>query len=377
MNTARVLTRGLLALLMLPLAACADAPDPGALTLPNGFHVAIYADGVDGARELALGTNGTVFVGSNNRKGTVFALSGSAQSTQASKVHVIASGLREPTGVAFHDGDLYVSSFERIVVLRDIEAHLDNPPAPELITDKLPKETHHGRKFLRFGPDGRLYVPIGAPCNVCDKGNAYAKLISMKADGSDWRDEAYGIRNTVGFDWQPLTQRLWFTDNGRDMLGDDMPSDELNELTHIGENFGFPYCNQGDTLDPEFGQGKSCPDYTAPVVKLGAHVASLGMRFYTGTMFPPAYRGAVIIAEHGSWNRTKKAGYRVVAVNVTAGEPHTQTVLVNGFERKQEAFGRPVDVLVMPDGAVLVSDDMAGVVYRVSYSKSTQRSEAN
>ena len=359
---------GLLVLALYAVASCAKAPDADTLTLPAGFRIAIYADQVDGARELALGTHGTVFVGSDGGKGAVYALTPDADGTRAQRVRVIASGFPEPTGVAFHDGDLYVSAFERIVVLRDIEAHLDAPPKPQLLTDKLPADRHHGRKFLAFGPDGRLYVPIGAPCNVCDKGTA-AKLISMKPDGSDWRDVAYGIRNTVGFDWQPGTGKLWFTDNGRDMLGDDMPSDELNVLTRVGEHFGFPYCNQGDTPDPDFGAGKSCADYTAPVVKLGAHVASLGMRFYDGTQFPRAYRGAIIIAEHGSWNRTVKAGYRVVAEKVDAAGHATETVLVKGFERDQQVYGRPVDVLVMPDGALLVSDDMNGVVYRVSYSK--------
>ena len=339
-----------------------------ALQLPPGFGIAVYADGVRDARELARGTNGTVFVGSGDA-GRVYALTDAGGDARPARVRVIASGLQNPIGVAFHQGDLYIGAISRIFVLRDIEHHLDAPPKPELITDKLPDKTHHGGKFIAFGPDGRLYVPVGAPCNVCAPGDAFAKLLSMKADGSDWRDVASGIRNTVGFDWQPATQQLWFTDNGRDLLGDDLPSDELNRITRTGEHFGFPYCHQGDTLDPEFGSGKSCANYTAPVAKLGAHVAALGMRFYTGSMFPADYRGAVIVAEHGSWNRSKKSGYRVVAVRVGGARAGEQTVLVDGFQHDEQAHGRPADVLVMPDGALLVSDDLAGAVYRVSWSK--------
>lgn len=338
------------------------------LTLPPGFHVAVYADQVPDARELALGPDGTVFAGSG-RAGKVYALIDADHDGRAETVRVVASGLQDPIGIAFHAGDLYVGAVSRIFVLRDIQHHLDARPKPELVTDRLPDETRHGGRFIAFGPDGRLYVPVGAPCNICDPGKDYARLLSMRADGSDWRDVALGIRNTVGFDWQPDTKQLWFTDNGRDLLGDDLPSDELNRVTRAGEHFGYPYCHQGDTPDPEFGNGKSCRDYTPPVAELGAHVASLGMRFYTGSMFPDAYRGAVIVAEHGSWNRSRKSGYRVVAVKVDGARVTGQDVLVDGFQHDERARGRPVDVLVMPDGALLVSDDLAGAVYRISWSK--------
>ncbi|HET8763976.1 MAG TPA: PQQ-dependent sugar dehydrogenase, partial [Rhodanobacter sp.] len=256
-------------------------------------------------------------------------------------------------------------------VLRDIEHRLDDPPKPELVTDKLPTETHHGWRFIAFGPDGKLYVPIGAPCNVCDKGKAFAKLTRMNADGSELQDVAYGIRNTVGFDWRPGSHQLWFTDNGRDMLGDDIPSDKLNRLSRVGENFGFPYCHEGDILDPEFGRGHSCRDYTPPVLKLGAHVAALGMRFYTGRMFPASYHDAILIAEHGSWNRSKKAGYRVMAVRLDGNKAASYTPLVTGFEQNEQAWGRPADVQPLPDGSVLVSDDLAGAVYRITYGQGT------
>jgi glucose/arabinose dehydrogenase len=336
------------------------------LVLPKGFHIALYADQVPNAREMAVGANGTVFVGSTGA-GKVYALTDRDGDGVADQVRVIASGLQLPMGVAFHDGDLYVSAVSRIVVLRDIEQHLDAPPKPELVTDKLPTETHHGGKFLAFGPDGKLYVPIGAPCNICDPAPDHGKLIRMNPDGGGWEDVARGIRNTVGFDWQPGSGHLWFTDNGRDLLGDDIPSDELNEITATGQHFGYPYCHQGDTLDPDFGKGRSCKDYVPPVLKLGAHVASLGMRFYDGNQFPASYKGAIIVAEHGSWNRTQKSGYRVMTVRLKGDKVLSYAPLITGFEQDESAWGRPADVQPLADGSVLVSDDLAGAVYRVTY----------
>ena len=352
-----------LAALPLPLFAAAH---PERLVAPAGFHVALYSDAVPNAREIAVGKDGTVFVGSG-AAGKVYALTDADHDGVAEKTRVIASGLHNPIGVAFHDGDLYVSAVSRIVALRDIEHHLDAPPRPELVTDRLTAENHHGGKFLAFGPDGKLYVPIGAPCNICDPAPDHGKLTRMNADGSGVEDVALGIRNTVGFDWQPGTGRLWFTDNGRDMLGDDLPSDELNEITRTGQHFGYPYCHQGDTLDPEFGKGHRCSDYVPPVLKLGAHVASLGMRFYHGQQFPARYRGAIIVAEHGSWNRTKKSGYRVMAVQLKGNKVLAYEPLLTGFEQDESAWGRPVDVQPLPDGSVLVSDDLAGAIYRITY----------
>lgn len=359
----RVLLSLLLAVLSMPLLA---APRLDQLTLPKGFHIAVYSAQVPNAREIALGTDGTVFVGSSGA-GKVYALTDTNHDGVADKVQVIASGLRNPIGVAFHDGNLYVSAISKIFVMRDIEKHLADPPTPELITDKLPDKGHHGGRFLAFGPDGKLYVPIGAPCNICNPGPDYAKLIRMNADGSDWQNVASGIRNSVGFDWQPGTKHLWFTDNGRDMLGDDIPSDELNEITQTGQNFGYPYCHQGDVPDPEFGKGHPCREFRPPVLKLGAHVASLGMRFYEGSQFPASYRGAILVAEHGSWNRTKKSGYRVMTVRLQGSKVLSYEPLITGFEQDQSAWGRPVDVQPLPDGSVLVSDDLAGSVYRVTY----------
>ena len=357
------LLAALLMCLALPVVA---APQLDQLTLPKGFHIAVYSDQVPNARELAVGAKGTVFVGSNDA-GKVYALTDANGDGVAERVRVIASGLQLPVGVAFRNGDLYVSAVSKILVLRDIENHLDDPPTPEVVNGSFPTETHHGWKFIAFGPDGKLYVPIGAPCNVCDRGKGYAKITRMNADGSGLEDVAYGIRNSVGFDWQPGSGRLWFTSNGRDLMGDDLPNDTLNEVTRSGQHFGFPYCHQGDTLDPQFGQGKRCSDYRAPVLKLGPHVASLGMRFYTGKQFPASYRGAAIIAEHGSWNRTKKSGYRVMTVRLKGSKVLAYEPLITGFMQDEKVWGRPADVQMLPDGSLLVSDDLAGAVYRVTY----------
>ncbi len=362
----RMISIGILLAVFTNSAFAKSVPPIERLQLPPGFQISVYSADVPNARELAVGPSGTVFVGSRSA-GKVYALSDNDHDGRADTVRVIAHGLNMPVGVAFHQGDLYISAVSQILVLRDIENHLEHPPQPAVVIDDLPTETHHGWKFIAFGPDDKLYVPIGAPCNICER-DGYAKILRMNADGSDREDVAFGIRNTVGFDWQPGSKQLWFTDNGRDMLGDDLPSDELNRVSRIGEHFGFPYCHQGDTPDPEFGNGKDCKDYTPPALKLGAHVASLGMRFYTGKMFPSKYLGAAIIAEHGSWNRTTKSGYRVMTARINGTKVVEYEPLIDGFKDDEKSWGRPVDVLVMSDGALLVSDDQAGAVYRVTYS---------
>jgi glucose/arabinose dehydrogenase len=354
---------------LLAAPAFAATPPMDSLKLPPGFQIAVWTDQVPNAREMALGSKGTVFVGSRDA-GKVFAVTDSDGDGKADKVRTIASGLQLPVGVAFHNGDLYISAVSKILVLRDIENHLDAPPKPEVVTDKLHTETHHGWKFIAFGPDSKLYVPVGAPCNICDRDSeGFAQLLRMNPDGSGVETVAHGIRNTVGFDWRPSDKSLWFTDNGRDELGDDVPSDELNHITRTGEHFGYPYCHQGDTLDPEFGKGKSCKDYTPPVLKLGAHVASLGMRFYEGKQFPASYKGAVIVAEHGSWNRSKKSGYRVMTVRLNGNKVASYKPLVEGFLMNEQVSGRPADVQPLPDGSLLISDDDNGAIYRVTYKK--------
>lgn len=341
----------------------------GGITLPDGFAISLYASNVTNARSMALGSQGTVFVGTRSA-GDVYAVIDTNQDNKADKVLTLASGLFAPNGVAFHNGALYVAEIHRILRFDDIEANLDNPPKPVVVTDTLPTDRWHGWKFIGFGPDGKLYIPVGAPCNVCTRDDErYASLLRTDANGSKLEVFAAGIRNTVGFDWHPDTQELWFTDNGRDNLGNDVPPDELNHAPEPGLHFGFPYCHAGRIPDPEYGSLKPCTDFTPPAQELGPHVAAIGMRFYTGTMFPAEYRNQIFIAEHGSWNRQDPIGYRVMLVRLENNKATSYEVFAEGWLQGSVAWGRPADVLVMPDGALLVSDDRANAIYRISYRK--------
>jgi glucose/arabinose dehydrogenase len=335
------------------------------IKVPPGFEVTVFAEGVDNARSMALGEKGTLFVGSMGSGGNVYAIKHDGK--KATQVTTIAKGLDTPNGVAVKDGALYVAEISKIWRYDNIESTL-GAAKPTLVYGKYPTDKHHGWKFIRFGPDGWLYVPVGAPCNICDREPPYASITRLKPDGSAMEVYARGVRNSVGFDWHPETRELWFTDNGRDMMGDDVPDDELDHAPKAGMHFGYPYCHAGDVADPEFGARRKCAEFTPPAQKLGAHVASLGMRFYTGSMFPAEYRDRIFIAEHGSWNRSKKSGYRVVAVKVEGGKAVEHTVFAEGFldAAGDKAWGRPVDVQVMPDGALLVSDDTAGAIYRIA-----------
>jgi glucose/arabinose dehydrogenase len=344
------------------------AAQTGDITLPPGFRIAVYAADVPNARQMALGPPGIVFVGSRSA-GRVYAVVDRDGDHQADQVHVLASGLDDPSGVAFRDGSLYVADVGRILVLRDVARDLSRPPKPEVVTSAYPSERHHGWKFIAFGPDGRLYVPVGAPCNVCEPpGPLHATITRL--DLADLRPEvvARGVRNSVGFDFHPETGELWFTDNGRDQLGDDQPPDELNRLTRIGEHFGFPYCHGADIRDPDHNGGRPCAGFAPPARPLGPHVAAIGMRFYTGRMFPEKYRGGVFIAEHGSWNRSTPIGYRVTFVKVEGGRAVSYEPFAEGWLKGGVGTGRPADVLVTPDGALLVADDKAGRLYRISYA---------
>jgi glucose/arabinose dehydrogenase len=288
----------------------------------------------------------------------------------AEETYTVAENLQMPSGVAFRDGSLYVAALNRILRYDDIESRLTDPPQPVVIRDNLPTETHHGWKFIGFGPDGLLYVPVGAPCNVCTQSDErFASILRMRPDGSNLEVYARGIRNSVGFDWDPESGELWFTDNGRDMLGDDRPPDELNRAPQAGMHFGFPYCHGDSIPDPEYSAQRSCDEFTAPEQALGPHVAAIGMRFYTGPMFPDEYRGQVFIAEHGSWNRSSKIGYRVTLVRIRNSRAVGYETFAEGWLRGQSAWGRPADVLVMHDGALLVSDDRSGAIYRISYAQ--------
>ena len=341
-----------------------------AIQMPAGFKIEYYAPQVPGARSMTLSPGGTLFVGTRH-EGKVYALRDLDRDGKAEQVFILASGLEQPNGVAFRDGSLYVMETKRLLRFDDIESKLSAPPKPVVVKADFPTERQHSWKFIAFGPDGKLYVPIGAPCNVCKKDDPrFASISRMNPDGSDFEVFAGGIRNTVGFDWRPEDGVLWFTDNGRDRMGDDVPPDELNRAAQAGLNFGFPHCHGIKIPDPEFGAKEGCAPFTPPVAELGAHVAALGMRFYQGSMFPVEYRGQIFIAEHGSWNRSSKVGYRVMRVKLDGNRAVEYQPFAQGWlGPKGEVFGRPVDVLVMPDGALLVSDDQRGSIYRIHYPK--------
>ncbi|HET9959070.1 MAG TPA: sorbosone dehydrogenase family protein [Polyangiaceae bacterium] len=338
------------------------------IQLPKGFRIAAYATGVEDARSLTLSPTGTLFVGTKS-KGRVYAIPNRDRDTVGDRVIEIASDLNSPNGVAFRDGALYVAEIDRVLRFDRIEQQLEGSPKPTVVTDRYPKDEHHGWKYIAFGPDGKLYIPIGAPCNVCDKdADGYSNITRINPDGSGFEIIARGVRNSVGFDFQPGTGQLWFTENGRDMLGDDVPGDELNRLSRPGEDFGFPRCHAGTIQDPEFGKSADCTKYSAPVRVLGAHVAALGMKFYTGKQFPPEYHNQIFVAEHGSWNRSKKSGYRVMLAQLEGERVVAYKEFATGWLRDEIVKGRPVDVAVAPDGALLVSDDEANAIYRISYT---------
>ena len=331
--------------------------------LPPGFEIEIYAD-VPKARSLAMGDKGTLFV-STRKSREVYAVVDNKDGT--TRTIELLDGMRWPNGIAFHNGDLYVAEIDTVWRYRDIENHLEDAPRGEKLDIDLPSKRSHGWRYIGFGPDDMLYIAIGAPCNICEE-FGFAQIIRVNPDGSGRETYASGVRNSVGFTWHPETQHLWFTDNGRDMMGDDIPPCELNYAPRQGLHFGYPYCHGADVSDPEYGKGRSCSDYTPPVQELGPHVAPLGMKFYTGDMFPEEYRGQVFIAEHGSWNRSKKIGYRVTMVRLDGNKAVSYEPFADGWLQNEQVSGRPVDLLVMDDGSLLVSDDFAGKVYRITYT---------
>jgi glucose/arabinose dehydrogenase len=349
-----------------PLAVAPDKLPTAKLKVPQGFNIEVYAAGMTNAREMALGDKGTVFVGSRLVDKVYAIVNKDGKRT----VKVLASGLYRPNGVAFKNGTLYIAELSKISKIDNVEDHLDDPPKPTVIYDNLPKDEAHGWKFIAIGPDNKLYVPVGQPGNNVLHDDAHGQIRRLNLDGSGAEVYAVGVRNTVGFDWQPETKHLYFTDNGRDWLSEDVPEDELNRVTKQGQDFGAPYCYQGNLPDPEFGWGHSCSEFVTPVGLMGPHSASLGMRFYTGSMFPKSYRNAIIVARHGSWNRSKKFGGDVVVVHLDKdGKVKNMEPLVTGFLEDNKYIGRPDDVLVMKDGSVLVSDDWNGAVYRITYGK--------
>jgi glucose/arabinose dehydrogenase len=344
------------------------------IKLPENFTIEVWAANVPNARSLAISEKGIVFVGNRQDK-KVYALVDENQDGKADTKYTLTDGLNMPNGVAYRDGDLYVAEVNRILRFKDIENNLNNP-SYDVVYDQYPSENHHGWKFIAFGPDGMLYVPVGAPCNICEpEKEIFASItrIDVKSPNPLPEIYAHGVRNTVGFDWHPVTGEMWFTDNGRDMLGDDTPDCELNRITAKEQHFGYPYWHAGDVKDPEFGsEGKAQADYIQPTAKLGAHVAPLGMRFYEGKMFPSSFKNQIFIAKHGSWNRTQKSGYEISLATLDEnGSVKGVSSFASGWldESTQKAWGRPVDVQELQDGSLLISDDMANCIYRVYYTK--------
>lgn len=340
------------------------------LKLPVGFSISIYADNVPNARTLALSKNGVVYVGTRE-EGAVYAVKDNNNDGFADKRYLIAKDLNMPSGVAYKNGHLYVAEVDKIIRFSDLDQHLEQPPKAKIIYDELPSDKGHGWKYLRFGPDNRLYTAVGAPCNIClPEKDIFSSLVRLNADGSKFEILARGIRNSVGFDWQPGSNKLFFTENGRDYFGDDLPPDELNSWTKKGQHFGYPHCHAGDIPDPEFARDKKCEQFTKPEWKFKAHMAPLGMRFYTGEQFPPRFKNQLFVAQHGSWNRTKPHGYRIALVNFKDGKPIAEQSFISGWLTKDdEVLGRPTDILQMPDGSLLIADDTLGVIYRVEYKQ--------
>jgi glucose/arabinose dehydrogenase len=339
------------------------------IQLPKGFKIELYAEKVKNARSMSLSPKGTLFVGSM-RKGNVYAIQDTNGDKKGDKIFTIAKGLNTPNGVAFRNGSLYVAEISRILRYDDIENKLENPGEPVVVFDKYPTESHHGWKYIAFGPDGKLYVPVGAPCNICEPEEGYAAITRMNPDGSNMEIVHRGIRNTVGFTWHPDNKELWFTDNGRDWMGDDLPSCELNHATKDGQHFGYPYCHQGDLPDTEYST-RPCTDFIPPAQKVGAHVAPLGLEFYTGNKFPAQYQKQIFVAEHGSWNRAKKSGYQISMATLQGNKVTSYEPFAQGWLNKSDdtVWGRPVDIELMPDGSMLVSDDYADAIYRISYQE--------
>jgi glucose/arabinose dehydrogenase len=349
-----------------PLAAAADKLPVDKLKAPKGFKVEVYASGMPNARSLALGDKGTVFVGSRLQD-KVYAI---VDKGGKREVKIIASGLYRPNGVAFKNGTLYIMELSQLSKIDKIEDNLDNPPKPTVILDGLPKDEAHGWKYTAIGPDNKLYFEIGQPCNNCLPPEGYATMRRVNLDGTGMETIAQGIRNTVGFDWHPTSKELYFTDNSRDWMSEDLPNDELNRMTKVGQHFGSPFCYQGNLPDQEFGWGRKCEEFTPPIALMGPHTAALGMKFYTGNSFPAKYKNQILVARHGSWNKTNKLGGDVVLVNIKKdGSAGPIEPFLTGFLENNSYVGRPVDVMVMKDGSVLVSDDWNGAVYRVSYGK--------
>ena len=350
-----------------PIPAAADKLPTAKLKVPRGFHVEVYASGIANARSLRVGDKGTVFVGTRfgNKVTAIVKKNGKTE------LKTVASGLYRPNGLAYHNGTLYIAELSQISKIDNVENVLDNPPKPTVIYKDLPKDEAHGWKFIGIGPDNKLYIPVGQPGNNVLHDNDHGQIRRINLDGTGRETVALGVRNSVGFDWNPVNKQLYFSDNGRDWMSEDVPQDELNRVTKVGQDFGAPYCYQGNIPDPEFGWGHKCSDFVPPILLTGPHSAGLGLRFYTGKMFPTKYKNAIFLARHGSWNRSNKFGGDILVMHLNRdGSVKSTEVFLSGFLENNSYVGRPADVEIMHDGSMLISDDWNGAVYRISYGKS-------
>jgi len=339
------------------------------IKLPPGFKVEIWATGLPGGRAMARGDDGKIYVGTR-ALGRVYEVTDAGGQRS---VRTVVDKLNQPAGVAFRNGSLYVMAIDKALRFDGIEKNPAAVPVDMTAAFKLPPLQHHNWKYIAFGPDGKLYVPFGAPCNICELPTPeYAQIRRYNPDGSGMEVIATGVRNSVGFDWHPVTRELWFSNHGRDWMGDDLPNDTVNRLGKTGQNFGFPHCHQGDLPDTDVKKADPCGGVEKPVALMGPHAATMGVTFYTGTMFPPEYRNVAFNARKGSWNRTKKIGYDVVVVRSNPDGSNARIEpFMTGFmnEADQSFWGRPAYLLQMPDGSMLVSDEQLGAIYRVSYSR--------
>lgn len=349
-----------------PIPTAADKLPAAKLKLPPGFNIEVYASGIANTRSLRVGDKGTVFVGTRlgNKVTAIVKKDGKTE------IKTIAEGLYRPNGLAYHKGTLYIAELSQISKIDNVEANLDKPPKPTVIYSDLPKDEAHGWKFIAIGPDNKLYLEVGQPGNNVLHSPAHGQIRRINLDGTGAEVVARGVRHSVGFDWNPANKQLYFSDNSRDWLSEDTPQDELNRVTKDGQHFGAPYCYQGNLLDPEFGWGHSCREFEPPVMLTGPHSAGLGLRFYTGKMFPAKYKNAIFLARHGSWNRTTKFGGDVIAIYLNKdGTVKSSEPFITGFIDNNNYIGRPVDVEFMADGSMLLSDDWNGAIYRITYGK--------
>ena len=338
------------------------------LRLPAGFKAEVWASGMPGARAMARAENGKIYIGTRGI-GRVYELTDNGSSRTS---RVVVDKLVQPAGVAYGNGALYVMAIDKVLRYDGIASNPGVAPVDMTAAFKLPPEQHHNWKYIAFGPDGKLYVPFGAPCNICEPGAEYAQIRRYNADGSGMEVIARGVRNTQGFAWHPESRELWFSDHGRDWMGDDGPADELNRLTRNGQNFGFPYCHANGIADRDFARANACDGVTLPVQTMGPHASAMGVHFYTGSMFPPEYRNTLFVARKGSWNRTQKFGFDVVTVRMDAqgNSPRIQPFMTGFLDPINDSFsGRPTYLLQMPDGSLLISDEQMGAIYRISYAR--------